>query len=324
MSNHRPSSDKFDNFDNNERMAQLLTDLVAENRHWCGQGRVATYIPELAKQNPGLLGVAVCDLQGRRWAAGDWQAPFTLQSISKVATFICALRDNAFDTLPRKISVAPTADGFNSIINLETKNEQRPLNPMINSGAIAAITMVRGTTIEDKFQRILSMIGDMAGNDALVVNEAVYRSEKRTGDRNRSLAYFMKSTGIIDGDVEELLDAYFRLCSVEVTCGDVACMGAVLAGDGRSPFSGQRLFDSKIARMVKAVMTTCGMYDASGEFAVDVGMPGKSGVGGGILAVAPGRMGVAVLGPALDAKGNSLAGWKLLERLAVELDLSIF
>lgn len=305
-------------------LQQLLERLVDENRHWSARGAVATYIPELSKQNPMLLGISICNISGRQWQAGDWQAPFTLQSISKVATFICALQDNPFDILADKISVAPSADGFNSIVNLETRNEQRPLNPMINSGAIAAITMVRGATMEEKFQRILAMIKVMAGNDDLIVNQAVYHSEKLTGDRNRALAYFMKSTGIIDADVDDLLDAYFRLCSVEVTCTDLAGMAAVLAGDGWSPLTRTHLFSVKTARIVKAVLTTCGMYDASGEFAVAVGMPGKSGVGGGILSASPGRLGIGVLGPALDPKGNSLAGWKLLENLSDALNLNIF
>ena len=305
-------------------MQQQLEKLISEHRHWTREGAVATYIPELSKQDPDLLGISICDVKGNCWNAGDWQAPFTIQSISKVATFMCVLQDNDFDELTKKITVAPTADGFNSIVNLETKNEHRPLNAMINSGAIASISLVKGRTIEEKYERILTMIKEMTGNTKLAVNEAVYQSEKRTGDRNRALAYFMKSTGIITVEVEELLDAYFRLCSVEVTCHDIAVMGSILAQDGTSPVTGRTLCDPKTARIVKAVMTTCGMYDGSGEFAVDVGMPGKSGVGGGIMVVSPRRMGIGVMGPALDAKGNSLGGWKLLHTLSEELDLHIF
>lgn len=168
------------------------------------------------------------------------------------------------------------------------------------------------------------MIKKMAGNDKLVVNQNVYHSEVQTGDRNRSLAYFMKSTSIIDTDVDTLLDVYFRLCSVEVTCADVARMAAKLACDGKAPWSGDHLFEATTARIAKAVMTTCGMYDGSGEFAVDVGLPGKSGVSGGIMAASPCHLGIAVFGPALDQKGNSLAGWKLLMCLSREQDLSIF
>lgn len=307
-----------------EKMQRQLEKLVNKNRHWCDQGNTATYIPELSKQDPGLLGVSICDIHGRQCHAGDWQKPFTIQSISKVAFFICMLLDNPFNILTRKISVAPSADGFNSIVNLETKNEERPLNPMINSGAIAGINMVRGATMEEKYLRIFTMIGKMTGNDNLTVNIEVYQSEKKFGDRNRSLAYFMKSTGIIDGDVDSLLDVYFRLCSVEVVCSDIARMAAVLAFDGRAPWNGEQLFDIKTARIVKAVMTTCGMYDGSGDFAVDVGLPGKSGVGGGIMAVSPRNLGICVFGPALDQRGNSLAGWKLLQCLSEDLNLSIF
>ncbi|MDW7672648.1 MAG: glutaminase A [Bacillota bacterium] len=305
-------------------MQERLEKLICENRHWTKQGAVATYIPELSKQSPDLLGISVCDAEGNFWCAGDWEAPFTIQSICKVATFLCVLQDNNFEQLTKKISVAPTSDGFNSIVNLETKNEHRPLNAMINSGAIASISLVKGATIEDKFDRILTMIREMAGNNSLQVNETVYLSEKRTGDRNRALAYFMKSTGIISVDVEDLLDAYFRLCSVEVTCRDISAIGAVLACDGTSPITGRQLCDAKTSRIVKAVMTTCGLYDGSGEFAVDVGMPGKSGVGGGILAVSPRRMGIGVMGPALDSKGNSIGGWKMLHTLSEEWDLTIF
>ena len=305
-------------------MQPMLEKLISDHRHWTKKGAVATYIPELSKQDPALLGISICDTDGNEWHAGDWQAPFTIQSICKVATFICVLQDNSYENLTRKISVAPTADGFNSIVNLETKNEHRPLNAMINSGAIASISMVKGQTIEEKYNRIIRVIKRMTGNPDLMVNESVYQSEKRTGDRNRALAYFMKSTGIIDVDVEELLDAYFRLCSVEVNCKDIANMAAVLARDGASHNNSEQLFDIKTARTVKAVMSTCGLYDGSGEFAVDVGMPGKSGVGGGILAVSPRKLGVGVMGPALDPKGNSIGGWKLLESLSEQLELSIY
>ncbi len=305
-------------------MQNTIDRLVKKNRKWVKKGHVATYIPELAKQDPGLLGISISELGCDQWNAGDWQVPFTLQSIAKVPAFICALQDNTLEVLTRKISVAPTANGFNSIENLETRNEQKPLNPMINSGAIAAISMVSGASLEEKFQRIFHMIKKMAGNTNLKINQAVYCSEKQTGDRNRSLAYYMKSTGIIDIDVEELLDVYFRLCSIEVNCQDVAKMAGVLAGDGNFSPDGSPLFDTQTAKIAKAVMATCGMYDGSGDFAVEVGLPGKSGVGGGIMAVVPKKMGIGVLGPALDIKGNSLAGWKLLQDLSLELGLSIF
>ncbi len=305
-------------------MQEKLEQMIREQRHWTKKGAVATYIPELSKQDPDLLGISICEVDGTQWHAGDWQAPFTIQSISKAVTFLCVLLDNEFDEWNKKITVAPTADGFNSIVNLETMNDHRPLNAMINSGAIASISMVKGKSLEDKFRRIFAMIKEMTCNDNLVINEAVYQSEKRTGDRNRAIAYFMKSTKIISVDVEELLDAYFRLCSIEVNCQDIAIMAATLANEGVSPLTGKTLFDAKTARIVKGVMSTCGLYDGSGEFAVDVGMPGKSGVGGGIMTVSPRLLGIGVMGPALDSKGNSMGGWKLLQSLSEEWDLNIF
>lgn len=305
-------------------MKDLLETIVEENRHWTKYGNVATYIPELSKGNPDGLGIYVYDVDGNEYFAGDYDMKFTIQSISKVVSFMCALMDNEFEKLCRKISVAPTSDGFNSIVNLETKNAHKPLNPMINSGAIATISMVEGATPEDKFHRIYNFIKKITNNPDIKVNYDVYHSEKSTGHRNRALAYYMKSTGIIEDDVEEILDVYFKLCSMEITCKDIAYMGATLANHGVLPFSGERVLTKEICKTVKAVMTTCGMYDASGEFAVAVGLPAKSGVGGGIVAVAPKKMGIGVVGPALDKKGNSIGGVKILEDLSNRLDLSIF
>jgi len=305
-------------------MQALLENMLEEHRHWTQKGAVATYIPELSKQDPEALGICVYDLTGELYHAGEWDMTFTMQSISKIVTFMCGLQDNTMDTLYKKITVAPSSDGFNSIVNLETKNEHRPLNPLINSGAIASIELVKGKTLEEKYERILNMIRFLSDNPSIEVNQSVYLSEKETGDRNRALAYFMKSTGTIGSDVEELLDAYFKLCSVEITCRDIASIAAMLANDGKSLKDGRELMSKKICKTVKAVMTTCGLYDGSGEYAVSVGLPSKSGVGGGIMAVSPHKMGIGVCGPALDAKGNSMAGVKLLESLSHRLELSIF
>ncbi|SFH51410.1 L-glutaminase [Tindallia magadiensis] len=305
-------------------MQNILEKILEDHRHWTKEGALATYIPELSKQKIDALGIYVHEINGEVYKAGEWNTPFTIQSISKIISFICVLQDNSIDTLYKKITVAPSSDGFNSIVNLETKNEHRPLNPMINSGAIACIELVSGNTLEEKYERILNMIRSLSNNPYIKVNESVYLSEKETGDRNRALAYFMKSTGTIETNVEELLDAYFRLCSIEVTCEDIASIAVVLANDGKSIIDGRELISKKICKTVKAVMTTCGLYDGSGEYAVSVGVPSKSGVGGGILAVSPGKMGIGVFGPSLDAKGNSIAGVKVLESLAKKLDLSIF
>ena len=278
-------------------MEKLLDNIIQTNRKYVEEGEVASYIPELKKGNKNDLGVYVTTLNGEEFSAGDYETRFTIQSISKVISLIIAIMDNGEDYVFSKVGVEHTADAFNSITNLETKNLHRPSNPMINAGAIAI---------------------------NININREAYISEKATGDRNRSLAYFMKSTGVITNDVEKVLDVYFKQCSMEVTCKDISRIGAFLANDGVIPLTGEKVIPRETARIVKAIMTTCGMYDASGEFAVNIGMPAKSGVGGGIMAVAPEKMGIGLVGPSLDKKGNSIAGIKVLADLSKELELSIF
>jgi len=305
-------------------MNKLLESIIENNRIWTKQGKVATYIPELSKADPEAMGIYVSALNGEEHYAGDYTTKFTIQSMSKVLTLMLAIMDNGKDKVFSKIGMEPTADGFNSIINLETKNKQRPLNPMINSGAIATTSLIKGKNADEVFNRILEFTRKVTGNPDININEAVYESEKQTADRNRALAYFMKGTGVIENDVENVLDVYFRQCSMEVTCKDIARIGAMLANDGVVYWDDERIIPREVARIVKTIMTTCGMYDASGHFAVHIGIPAKSGVGGGILASVPKRAGIGVFGPALDEKGNSIAGIKMLEELSNELDLSIF
>jgi glutaminase len=306
-------------------MKTLLTHLVDSNRYFTQKGKVATYIPELSSMNPFYLGVCVCDTTGNTHCAGDYDIPFTIQSISKVAAFICALEDNDMASLLKKISFYPSNEGFNSIGALETRNKQKPLNPMINSGAIVTISMVKGATLEEKFARILSMMMALTDNPNLTINHAVFTSEKETGYRNKSLAYFMKSTGIIElDDIDGLLDVYFKLCSIEVTAKDLAKFAAVFANEGKALSRNEQLFSKKHAKVVKTVLTLCGMYDASGDFAVEVGLPAKSGVGGGIIAIKPSEYGIGCFSPSLDEKGNSVAAWQLLKALSETLDLTIF
>ncbi len=194
---------------------------------------------------------------------------------------------------------------------------------MINAGAIATVSLISGDTAEEKFNRILKFTRKITGNDSIDVNNNVYLCEKATGDRNRALAYYMKGNGIIQGDVEDTLDVYFKACSMEVTCKDIARIGALLANAGVL-LNNERVISREACRIIKTIMVTCGMYDASGKFAVHIGIPAKSGVGGGIMAAVPRRMGIGVIGPALDHKGNSIAGIKVLESLSHEFDLSIF
>jgi glutaminase len=197
------------------------------------------------------------------------------------------------------------------------------INPMINAGAIALGTLIHGETYEEKFDRLLALAKKLSGNPSLKVDQSVYLSEKQTGNKNRALAYMLKAYGMIDGNIEELLDVYFKACSISVNCEDLSRIGYTFAAHGLTP-SGERVFSERYARYVNAMLTICGMYDGSGEFALNVGIPAKSGVGGGIMAVVPGKMGIGIYSPALDGKGNSRAGVKALEMFSRKLGLSIF
>ncbi|MFD3157657.1 glutaminase A [Haloimpatiens sp. FM7330] len=305
-------------------MKRLLDSIVENNKKWTREGNVASYIPELSKVDREHIGICVSTLDGEEYCSGNSELKFTIQSISKIITLMLAIIDNGKKYVFSRVGMEPTEAAFNSIINLEAKNPQKPINPMINAGAIATVSMIAGNDGKETFNRILKFTRKISGNPEININEAVYKSEKETGNRNRALAYFMKSTGVLKGDVEEILDVYFKQCSMEVTCGDLARIGSMLANDGVLPWNGQRVVPRDVARIVKTIMVTCGMYDASGEFAVHIGVPAKSGVGGGILACVTRRMGIGVVGPSLDEKGNSIAGMKVLEELSKEMDLSIF
>jgi len=305
-------------------MQSILDAAVKIGLPYTKDGKTASYIPELSKVDPGQLGVAVVSLNGERWCSGDWNKNFTMQSISKVAALMLAVMDNGEQYVFSKVGMEPTGDPFNSIIKLETMKTAKPLNPMINAGAIAVDSLIHGKCVQDKLNRLVGFVRKLCHNDKIWFNHQVYESESATGFRNRALGNFMKDAGIIEGDVEEVLNLYFKQCSIEVNAMDIAMMGAVLAGDGISPVTGEVLIPKPIARLVKTFMVTCGMYDASGEFAVRVGLPAKSGVGGGILAAVPGKMGIGVFGPALDSKGNSAGGIKIMEHVSKELELSIF
>lgn len=311
-------------FINGGTMQVLLNKIVEDSKKYTRDGKVASYIPELSKANPGHVGVAIVQTNGKVRGAGDYKTKFTIQSISKPIALIQALIDNGEEEVFTRVGMEPTGDPFNSIIRLETFDGSKPLNPMINAGAIAVTSLIKGANNEEKFDRLLSLFRKLSNNPNLTVNEDVYLSEKATGDRNRAMGYFMKDLGSIRGNVEEVLDLYFRQCSIEVTCLDIANIGAFLANHGRDLKSGEEIIPIRYMNIVKTIMMTCGMYDASGEFAVNVGVPAKSGVGGGIICAVPNRMGIGVFGPSLDKKGNSIAGLKVLEELAKELQLNIF
>lgn len=304
-------------------MNSIFENIIKNNIDFTKNGKVASYIPELAKSNPSDLGVYLITIDGQEFYAGDCDKKFTMQSISKILSLMLSLIDNG-EAVFEKIGMEPTGDSFNSIVNLELKSIHKPFNPMINAGAIATTSMIKGISTDDKIERILDLAKILSNNPNIKINEDVYWSEKTTGDRNRSLAYFMKGYNVIDGVVEDVLDLYFKQCSIEVNCRDIANIGCILANDGISIKTGERIVSKHICRIVKTIMSSCGLYDASGEFAVHIGIPAKSGVGGGILASVPHKMGIGVYGPSLDEKGNSIAGIQILTELSEKLDLNIY
>jgi len=302
---------------------EILENLVARSRSLYAQGKVAAYIPELALANPEILGISLATVEGERHSAGDREHLFSIQSISKIISLALALEEVGEDVVFDTVGMDPTPDPFNSIMRLELHAVNRPYNPVVNAGAIAVTSLIPRESGRKRGEAVLELARRLMGNAALEINEKIYESERDTGHRNRSLAYYMKSTGTLKGEVEDVLEGYFLQCSIEASVEDLAVLGATLATGGINPISGERVLTSRTCRIIRALMVTCGMYDGSGEFALRVGIPAKSGVGGGIVAVVPRRMGIGVCGPALDSKGNSLCGMKLLEDLSRELKLRV-
>ena len=305
-------------------MEMLLERLMEECREYTRQGAVANYIPALAKANRDALGIYVLDCNGLHIQAGDSKTRFTVQSIIKPLLLLQALIDNGEEYVRARVGVEATGKPFDAINVSEQTLLSDHLNPMVNMGAIAMCTLIKGENYGERFQRVLDLTRRLANNPDITFNEEVYLSEKATGNKNRSLAFLLKSYGLVQDDVEEVLDCYFRACAIEMDCKDLARVAFALSNKGKVFSTGEELFPARYAHYVNAIMMTCGMYDGSGEFAVNVGVPAKSGVGGGIMAVIPGRMGIGIYAPALDKKGNSAAGIQMLKRLSEQLELSIF
>ncbi len=284
-------------------------------------GEVASYIPELTRADPAWLGLALVTVDGHVYQAGDSRQPFTIQSISKAITYGLALEDRGLEYVVSRVGVEPSGEAFNSI-SLEPATG-RPVNPMINAGAIATTGMIDGNTGGDPMSRILEAFSRYTGHP-LDIDESVYRSESETGHRNRAIAHLLYGHGIVDRAPEEVLDLYFRQCSILVTARDLAIMAGCLANNGVNPVTGVVALQSRYTEKVLSVMSTCGMYDYSGAWIFDVGMPAKSGVGGGIMAVLPGQFGLGVFSPALDAKGNSARGIEACKRLSSDYSLHLF
>lgn len=301
-----------------------LKELVKEARKITNNGRVADYIPALGKANPNDLSIAINFPDGRCFSAGDIEKKISLQSISKVVTLALVLMDRGKQYVFERVGMEPTGDPFNSIAKLESMVPSKPLNPMINAGALAVTHMIKGNTVDERFHRLLTFIRELANNDTIHYNEEIAQSEYDTAHLNRALCYFLKQHHIIEENVEELIDLYTKQCAIEMNCLDLSRIGVVFALDGVDPETGKQIMPKNVARICKTFMVTCGMYNASGEFAIKIGIPAKSGVSGGIMGAVPGKFGIGILGPALDEKGNSIGGIRLLELLSKTYNLSMF
>ncbi len=305
-------------------MNALLERMITECADYTLHGHVATYIPELANMDPAKFGVYVSTEDGTEYSAGDCLDTFTMQSIVKPLILLLALMDSGIDAVRTLVGMEATGKPFDAFNYSDQALTGAHINPMINTGAIALCTLIHGDNYHDRFSRLLDLTRKLADNPQLDVDHAVYQSEKTTGSKNRALAYTLSAYGMISDPVEDILDCYFRACSISVNCRDLARIAHVFANHGTHPVSGAQLFPPEYAKYVNATLATCGMYDGSGEFALNVGFPAKSGVGGGILGIVPRRMGIGVFSPALDKRGNSIAGVQALAKLSQALGLSIY
>jgi glutaminase len=283
-------------------------------------GAVATYIPELGLANPDDFAICIATVDGHVYCAGDASVPFTIQSISKPFVYGLALHDLGTDEVMRTTGVEPSGEAFNAI-SLEP-GSGRPRNPMINAGAIATAATIRGDGTAEKLDRTMVLLSRFAGRN-LSIDEDVYRSERDTGHRNRAIGYLLRNAGIVGDDVDDALDRYFRQCSVLVTARDLAVMAATLANGGANPLTGDVVLSNEYVENVLSVMSTCGMYDYAGSWAYRVGMPAKSGVSGGVIAVLPGQLGIGIYSPRLDEFGNTVRGVAVCEAFSREFGLHL-
>jgi glutaminase len=301
-------------------VASFLDDLHAEFLP-DQDGEVATYIPELAHADPNHFGIVIATVDGRVHTVGDWNVPFTIQSVSKAFMYGDALKRLGREAVLKKVGVEPTGDAFNSIVLDEAAN--RPFNPMVNAGAIVVSNLVEGYSRVEREREMLAALGAFAGRE-IGFDWAVFKSESATGHRNRAIAYLMLNAGMLDLSPDDALDIYFKQCSARVTCRDLAIMGATLANDGVNPLSRKRVLPSGCVQDVLSVMYGCGMYDYAGQWSFDVGMPAKSGVSGGLVAVAPGQFAIAFFSPRLDRFGNTVRGVRACKKISETLSLHSF
>lgn len=301
---------------------QSLIDKIYERYFPMTEGFPASYIPELAKADPQHFAIVVTTVKGEQYVAGNADVLFTMQSTSKPFIYGMTLDQHGREFVLSKVGVEPTGEAFNSIVELE-KHTHRPYNPMINSGAIAVSSLIKGNNYTERLESILDSFSAFAGRK-LSISYDVFESEKRTAHRNRSIAHLLRHFDVIDDRIDETLGLYFNQCSVLVNTKDLSVMAATLANQGVNPKTQQLALSHKHVGDVLSLMFTCGMYDSSGEWAYSVGIPAKSGVSGAIFGVVPGEMGIAVYSPPIESKGHSIRGLNVFRDLSLECHLSIF
>jgi glutaminase len=300
---------------------QMALDMVYQQGLAHNPGALADYIPELARVDPDRFGLALMTTSGRLYAVGDVDVPFTIQSVSKAFSYCLALELAGPEAVRARVGVEPSGDAFNAI-EFDPVS-RRPYNPMVNAGAITVAGFLRDIYGERAFESVLERFSRAAGRN-LDLDEGVYRSEASTGHRNRAIAHLLCASGALMEPVEPALDLYFRLCSIRVTARDLATMAATLANMGENPLTRDEVFHLRAVRDTLAVMFSCGMYDYSGSWIYDVGIPAKSGVGGGVVGVVSRQLGIGSFSPRLDEKGNSARGVAAMKSLADELGLHVF
>ncbi len=302
------------------KFEQAAAQALEQSRPLTENGHVATYIPALSKADPSSLGIFLHIKDGRKIAVGEVKKRFSMQSISKIVLLAAAIERYGPDRIFSRVGAEPSGERFNSLVELDI-NSSHPYNPLINSGAITVASMMAPAAGLDEmlaYTRMLCMDNEIS------LNKEVFESEMNNCSRNRAIAFLLDSKGILEGGVEESILLYTQMCSLNVNAESLANLALILAADGTDPSTGRRLLKHETVRVLKVIMLTCGMYDESGTFALKVGLPTKSGVGGGLLSVADHLMGIGVYGPSLDSKGNSIAGCHMLGILAEKLHLGLF
>ncbi|MBQ0138553.1 MAG: glutaminase A [Kurthia sp.] len=308
-----------------------LQQYVEESKPLAKLGKPVDYIPALSKQPVDQFTVCILDESGNQFLSGNTKGKFTLQSISKIISFIYICEHLGIEKVLEYVDMEPTGDAFNSMVRLEITEVGKPFNPLINAGAIAVCSLLPGAKKEERKEGLWQFIERMMG-EKVAINEEVYRSELATAYRNRAIAYYLKSKNFLKGDVEDAVDIYTQQCAIIVDVEILARIALIIVNDGVNPTSGERIFSKKIAKIAKALLITCGMYNDSGKFAAFVGIPAKSGVSGGILTMANhanmeglhGKLGIATFGPSIDDVGNSIVGMSFLKRLSEGFHLTIF